>query len=65
MFALRQINNKINTTVVSMSVICLMLFMTITILSSSLLLRNTTEQWIWGAYFIATYEGSKNIIKDE
>ena len=41
MFILRQINNKINTMVVSMSVICLMLFMTISILSSSLSLRNT------------------------
>ncbi len=41
MFVLRQINNKINTMVVSMSVICLMLFMTITVLSSSLALRNT------------------------
>ena len=43
MFVLRQINNKINTTVVSMSVICLMLFMTISILSSSLSLRNTMQ----------------------
>ncbi len=41
MFVLRQINNKINTMVASMSVICLMLFMTISILSSSLALRNT------------------------
>lgn len=41
MFVLRQINNKIKTMVVSMSVICLMLFMTISILSSSLSLRNT------------------------
>ena len=41
MFVLRQLNNKINTMVASMSVICLMLFMTITILSSSLALRNT------------------------
>ena len=41
MFVLRQINSKINTMVVSMSVICLMLFMTISILSSSLALRNT------------------------
>ena len=41
MFILRQINNKINTMVISMSVICLMLFMTISILSSSLALRNT------------------------
>ena len=43
MFILRQINNKINTMVVSMSVICLMLFMTISILSSSLALRNTMQ----------------------
>ena len=44
MFILRQINNKINTTVVSMSIICLMLFMTISILSSSLALRNTMQR---------------------
>lgn len=44
MFVLRQINNKINTTVISMSVICIMLFMTITILSSSLALRNTMQK---------------------
>lgn len=44
MFVLRQINNKINTMVVSMSVICLMLFMTITILSSSLSLRSTMQR---------------------
>ena len=44
MFVLRQLNNKINTTVVSMSVICIMLFMTISILSASLSLRNTMEK---------------------
>lgn len=44
MFVLRQINNKINTMVVSMSLICLMLFMTISILSSSLSLRNTMQK---------------------
>ncbi len=44
MFILRQINNKINTTVISMSVICIMLFMTITILSSSLSLRNSMQK---------------------
>ena len=44
MFVLRQINNKIKTMVVSMSVICLMLFMTISILSSSLALRNTMQR---------------------
>ena len=44
MFVLRQLNNKINTTVASMSVICLMLFMTITILSFALSLRNTMQK---------------------
>lgn len=44
MFVLRQINNKINTTVASMSVICLMLFMTISILSVSLSLRSTMQR---------------------
>lgn len=44
MFILRQLNNKINTMVMSMSVICLMLFMTITVLSSSLALRNTMQR---------------------
>lgn len=44
MFVLRQINNKINTTVISMSVICLMLFVTITVLSSSLSLRNSMQR---------------------
>ena len=44
MFVLRQLNNKINTTVISMSVICLMLFMTICVLSASLSLRNTMQK---------------------
>ena len=43
MFVLRQLNNKINTTVVSMTVICLMLFMTISILSSSLSIQTTLD----------------------
>ena len=40
LFVLRQIHNKINTTVVSMTVICLLLFMTISVLSSALSLNN-------------------------
>ncbi len=44
MFVLRQLNNKINTTVLSISIICIMLFMTITILSLALSLRNTMEK---------------------
>ncbi len=43
MFVLRQLNNKINTTVISMSVICLMLFMTISVLSSSLSIQTTMD----------------------
>ncbi len=39
LFVLRQIHNKINTTVVSMTIICLLLFMTISILSSALSLN--------------------------
>lgn len=46
MFVLRQMNNKINTTVISMSVICIMLFMTITILSSAISLKNTMQREI-------------------
>ena len=44
MFVLRQLNNKINTTVISMSLICLMLFMTISVLSSSLSLNSNNEK---------------------
>ena len=43
MFVLRQLHNKINTTVISISVICLMLFMTITALSSSIALKNSMQ----------------------
>lgn len=41
-FTLRQFSSKINTTVFSMSIICLMLFVTICILSSSLSLKNAS-----------------------
>ena len=44
MFVLRQLNNKILSTVISMSVICLMLFMTISILSSSFSLQSTMKK---------------------
>lgn len=43
LFVLRQINNKINTTIISMSVICLMLFMAISVLSTALALRNNMQ----------------------
>ena len=41
MFVLRQINAKINTTVFSMTVICLMLFVTICVLSSAISINNS------------------------
>ena len=40
-FALRQFSSKINTTVFSMTVICLMLFITICILSSAMSMKNS------------------------
>lgn len=40
-FTLRQISSKINTTVVQMTIICLMLFVIICVLSSSLCLKNS------------------------
>ncbi len=40
-FVLRQISSKINTTIFSMSVICLMLFVTICVFSSSLSIKNS------------------------
>lgn len=40
-FTLRQFSSKINTTVFSMTVICLMLFVTICVLSSSLSIKNS------------------------
>ena len=43
MFVLRQLNNKINTTVISMSVICIMLFMTISVLSGSLSIQTALD----------------------
>ena len=43
MFVLRQLHNKINTNIASMSIICLMLFMTITALSSSLSIQSALD----------------------
>ena len=44
LFILRQIHNQINTTVLSMTVICLLLFMTISVLSSALSLNRLLTQ---------------------
>ena len=43
MFVLRQLNNKVNTNIISMSIICLMLFMTISVLSSSLSIKTALD----------------------
>lgn len=43
-FVLRQISSKINTTVMQMGIICLMLFVTICVLSSALSLKNSMTQ---------------------
>lgn len=40
-FTLRQISSKVNTTVFSMSIICIMLFITICVLSSALSVKNS------------------------
>lgn len=42
-FIVRQVSSKINTTVFSMTVICLMLFVTICVLSASLTLKNSMQ----------------------
>ena len=44
MFVLRQLNNKINTNIISISVICLMLFMTISVLSGSLSIKTSLDE---------------------
>lgn len=43
MFTVRQLHSKANTTVISMSMICLMLFLTICVLSSGLAMNNTVK----------------------
>ena len=43
MFVLRGLNNKINTNIISMSIICLMLFMTISVLSGSLSIKSALD----------------------
>jgi len=44
MYVLRQINSKINTTVFSMSVICILLFFTITIFSTAMSLNQVAKK---------------------
>ncbi|MDE5619590.1 MAG: FtsX-like permease family protein [Ruminococcus sp.] len=60
-FTFRQISSKVNTTVASISVICLMLFVTICTLSSAFSIRNSMNanlkemcpadfEWCWAEY---------------
>lgn len=44
MFVLRQINSKVNTTFVSMTIICLMLFFTIGVLSTGFSIQNSSSK---------------------
>ncbi|WP_182200441.1 ABC transporter permease [Paraliobacillus salinarum] len=44
MFVLRQINSKVNTTFISMTIICLMLFFTMGVLSTGFSLKNSLEK---------------------
>ncbi|WP_042351877.1 FtsX-like permease family protein [Bacillus massiliigorillae] len=49
MFVLRQINSKVNTTFLSMSVICIMLFFTIGVLSTGFSIKNSMESGLEAA----------------
>ncbi|MBU3087280.1 ABC transporter permease [Clostridium gasigenes] len=55
MFTLRQINSKVNTTFISMSFICLMLFLAICILSSGLSIKNASDENI---KFLTPYDAT-------
>ncbi|WP_419725678.1 FtsX-like permease family protein [Terrisporobacter petrolearius] len=48
-FVVKQINSKVNTNFISMSVICLMLFLTIGVLSTGFSLKNAIESGLKGA----------------
>ncbi len=66
MFVLRQIDSKINTTVFSMSVICVLLFLTICIFSSAMSINNTlTTQLKTYTPIDATFNKRVNIAEGE
>ena len=48
-FTIKQINSKVNTNFISMSVICLMLFITIVVLSTGFSFKNALESGLQGA----------------
>lgn len=55
-FTFRQISSKINTTVASMTVICLMLFITICTLSTAFVIRNSMNEMV-DKYFPVDFYG--------
>jgi putative ABC transport system permease protein len=61
MFIVRQINSKINTNYISIALICLMLFLSIEVLSSGLALNNSLSKSIkFDTPYDATILGEKN-----
>lgn len=61
-FIVKQINSKVNTNFISMSVICLMLFMTIGMLSTGFSFKNAIESGIKDS---TPYDASANLYIDE
>ena len=68
-FTLRQINSKVNTTVFSMSIICLLLFFTITIFSSAWSINlSLKKDLVYGTpadVFITSYAENTDSIKED
>ncbi len=68
-FTLRQINSKVNTTVFSMSIICLLLFFTITIFSSAWSINlSLKKDLVYGTpadVFITSYAEDTDSIKED
>ncbi len=62
-FTFRQISSRINTMVVSMTIICIMLFVTICVLASSLMVRNSLNANLNGLA-PADFSMYKQIIRD-
>ena len=68
-FTIKQINSKVNTNFISMSVICLMLFITIVVLSTGFSFKNALESGLQGAtpfdasafMYLDTDEDTRNI----
>lgn len=63
-FTFRQISSKINTTVASMTVICLMLFVTICTLSTAFTIRNSMNRSVQEYYPVDFYGAFANSVND-